>query len=517
MSVVTPIVFFGQASWLEVHNPSTNGESPWTVNFPNAATANPTQNLAIVAAITCSWGNAISGGMYNPPVTASDITATFDGLPCQVAIESLDPTNTGGYGNQRGILVLLCLVPTTHTFVSPVFTITLAPGGADGAFLTNGYCGVAENVSPSMILNLIANNETTITDPPSLYNQETPSGAVFAGDCTVGINYFAYAVANPTSYNATGLLGTYTLQQNNSSGFLAWSAIQSTSGTEQITYASTADSPNRNGQIASFFDLVVVGTFTPTYNPPTDLTGSIPNPVTAPLQGSLSWTAATKIVGGTPPPAYDIYRNGVSIAVITGSPPATTYTDNVPSTGTYSYDVAASNGTMDVSFPSNTINLTYATSTGGRATFVNDEGIGGGYFGGVLNLVEFVYMPTREPFVAGATNLILNRYKQEPTDSRQRGVDYTYFLAPGETLTNVSMTGISAQGVAQADTDPLVTPLVVTDIIIDPVTQAKFAYTVSGGQDGVEYTVQFTTTTSVQTSTVEEIFSINILIENSFP
>jgi hypothetical protein len=62
-----------------------------------------------------------------------------------------------------------------------------------------------------------------------------------------------------------------------------------------------------------------------------------------------------------------------------------------------------------------------------------------------------------------------------------------------------------------------VTPLVVSNVILDPATQLKFAYTVSGGQDGVEYTVQFTTTTQVQTSTVEEIFSINILVEDSFP
>jgi hypothetical protein len=147
---------------------------------------------------------------------------------------------------------------------------------------------------------------------------------------------------------------------------------------------------------------------------------------------------------------------------------------------------------------------------------LNDEGIGGGYFGGKLNLVEFVYMPDRAPFLAGATNLIINRYKQEPDDSRQRGVDYTFFVVPSETIQSVSLLGISAQGVDQTLTDPLVTPLVVTDIIVDP-DGLKFAYTVSGGQDGIEYTVQFQTVTQVQTSTVEEIFSINFLIEDSFP
>ncbi len=113
--------------------------------------------------------------------------------------------------------------------------------------------------------------------------------------------------------------------------------------------------------------------------------------------------------------------------------------------------------------------------------------------------------------------MIINRYKQEPADVRQRGVDFTQFAVPGEILTGVTVTGISAQGVPQAQTSPLVTPLVITNVVIDPVTQLIFAYIVSGGQNGIEYTVQFTTTTSIQTATLEEIFSVNIMIEDAFP
>jgi hypothetical protein len=126
-------------------------------------------------------------------------------------------------------------------------------------------------------------------------------------------------------------------------------------------------------------------------------------------------------------------------------------------------------------------------------------------------------MPGRTPFEQGATNLIINRYKQEPTDSRQRGVDFTQFVTPGETLQSVAVSGINAQGVDQASTSPVVTPLVVTNLVIDPVTNLKFGYSVSGGQNGVEYTVQFTCTTSVQGVTLEEIFAINIMIEDMFP
>ena len=113
--------------------------------------------------------------------------------------------------------------------------------------------------------------------------------------------------------------------------------------------------------------------------------------------------------------------------------------------------------------------------------------------------------------------MIINRYKQEPTDVRQRGIDFSQFVVPGEILQTVALAGISAQGVLQQDTNPLVTPLVVDNILIDPVTNLKVGYTVSGGQNGIEYTVQFATTTNIQAQTLEEIFSINILIEDMFP
>ena len=217
---------------------------------------------------------------------------------------------------------------------------------------------------------------------------------------------------------------------------------------------------------------------------------------------------------GTAPTGYDIYRNGPSIATTVGGPG---YNDVVPVPGTYTYTVAAQTAGVDSSPQSSPFTITIGASLGTTPIFLNDEGIGGAYVNSKLTLVEYVYLPEREPFLEGATNLIINRYKQEPGDVRQRGVDYTYFAVPGELLQTVAVTGISAQGVPQASTNPLVTPLVVTGLIIDPVTQLKFAYTVSGGQAGVEYTVQFTTTTQIQTSNVEEIFSINILVENSFP
>lgn len=176
---------------------------------------------------------------------------------------------------------------------------------------------------------------------------------------------------------------------------------------------------------------------------------------------------------------------------------------------------------LEGSFAAGSTPVSFAVSIGPLIpgvipNFLDDEAIGGGYFGGVLNLVEFAYLPERTPFLEGATNLIINRYKQEPGDNRQRGVDYHYFLVPGETIQTLAVTGISAQDVLQANTVPLVTPLVVSNLLLDP-SGTKFAYSVSGGQNGVEYTVQFVTTTQIQTSNIEEIFSINILVEDSFP
>ncbi len=235
------------------------------------------------------------------------------------------------------------------------------------------------------------------------------------------------------------------------------------------------------------------------------------NPVSA-TEIDLSWV---DLGGGAT--SYDVYRNGAYYATAgfvtsyhdVACTPLTTYTYYIEGTQAPNPPVSQSN-VITTTSPSGGTVTTFPT-------FVNDEIIYGGYFGGQLNLVEFTYMPGRTPFVEGATNLIINRYKQEPTDSSQQGVDFTQFVVPGEVLQSVTVSAISAQGVLQSLTSPLVTPLVITNVIIDPVTKLKFGYTVSGGQDGIEYTVQFTCITNVQGQTLEEIFSINFMVEDMFP
>lgn len=63
---------------------------------------------------------------------------------------------------------------------------------------------------------------------------------------------------------------------------------------------------------------------------------------------------------GGPPPGYDVYRNGVSIATFLGTPG---YADTAPALGTYNYQVFAWDGTSDVSAGSNIFPLSYISST----------------------------------------------------------------------------------------------------------------------------------------------------------
>jgi hypothetical protein len=71
----------------------------------------------------------------------------------------------------------------------------------------------------------------------------------------------------------------------------------------------------------------------------------------ATLMASLSWTNPTVTVNGSPLLSIDnviVKRNGAIIATLTGTPgQAMTYNDNVPSVGSYSYQVYATNSSGD--------------------------------------------------------------------------------------------------------------------------------------------------------------------------
>lgn len=93
----------------------------------------------------------------------------------------------------------------------------------------------------------------------------------------------------------------------------------------------------------------------------------------------------------------------------------------------------------------------------------------------------------------------LGRYKQHPADVRRRMLDYTDFLESGETITGVAPT-------VSPTTD---TPLVVGNVVIDSGGK-KFAYRVSGGEDGISYSVTMKVTTTSQVKNDDVDFDIEV-------
>ena len=210
---------------------------------------------------------------------------------------------------------------------------------------------------------------------------------------------------------------------------------------------------------------------------------------------------------------YNVTRAAASIA----TPAALLYNDTGLSPATsYLYTVAAwdSVGMVEVSAEASGTFSTLNTAANFSTDGFSDSVIFGSFFGGKLEMNEFTYYPMRPVFDDGTLgsavpNMIINRYKQQPTDVRVRGVDFTLFCEQGENLVNVAVNTISPA------TTP---PLVVTNLLIDPATQQKMAYTVSGGVDGTEYSVTFTATFNTGNVLFETvIFDVNLLVEAQFP
>lgn len=217
------------------------------------------------------------------------------------------------------------------------------------------------------------------------------------------------------------------------------------------------------------------------------------------------------------PLGYVVQRGGVTIGytLVGGN---TTYVDTpgppFVNNTTYTYTVAAWDGSNIVSPFSSPASVVFNAPVNSFISPVHaDSQVLGGVFDGKLILKEFVYYPMRpgDPAdgVLSVPNMIINRYKQQPTDLRKRGVDFSLFCQSGETISNVVINTVS----------PATVPaLQITQLLIDPSTQQKFAYYVTGGVDGTEYTVTFTVTLSTGQVVQETvIFNINVYIESQFP
>ncbi|MET8529269.1 PQQ-dependent sugar dehydrogenase, partial [Micromonospora sp. NPDC005172] len=88
---------------------------------------------------------------------------------------------------------------------------------------------------------------------------------------------------------------------------------------------------------------------------PTQLTGTASGTTV-----TLRWTASTDNVGVR---AYDVYRGGVKVGTVAGTPPVTTFTDSgLAANTTYQYQVAARDGQDNASARSSTVSVSTGTS-----------------------------------------------------------------------------------------------------------------------------------------------------------
>lgn len=85
--------------------------------------------------------------------------------------------------------------------------------------------------------------------------------------------------------------------------------------------------------------------------------------------------------------------------------------------------------------------------------------------------------------------MLLGRYKQQPGETLKRIIDLTKWLEASEEIETVTVKDISP------DTT---TAFQCTSIVIDP-DGKKFAYFLTGGEDGETYKVEFTISTQMQT------------------
>ncbi len=84
--------------------------------------------------------------------------------------------------------------------------------------------------------------------------------------------------------------------------------------------------------------------------------------------------------------------------------------------------------------------------------------------------------------------MLLARYKQQPGERLKKIIDLTKWLEESEEIESVTV---------KAVTPTTTTPFEVSSIVIDP-DGKKFAYWITGGEDGETYTVEFTISTQTQ-------------------
>lgn len=89
--------------------------------------------------------------------------------------------------------------------------------------------------------------------------------------------------------------------------------------------------------------------------------------------------------------------------------------------------------------------------------------------------------------------MMLGRYKQQPGEKLKRIIDLDDWLEEDETITDVDVKAITPTSDS---------PFTCPTVIVDPGGK-KFAYYLTGGENGETYLVEFTITTQTQIAEYE--------------
>lgn len=128
-------------------------------------------------------------------VLNTDIVATYGGLPCQVAIQNIDPAN-GVYSGQNCTVVAVCMPAVTDTLTGNDFVLTVGGSTTVFAYLGAAWASLSTNVDRTVtdITSFAGANNTAVLAPAD-WSMEIPAQAGGAGDMLVTTMYMRVSAA----------------------------------------------------------------------------------------------------------------------------------------------------------------------------------------------------------------------------------------------------------------------------------------------------------------------------------
>jgi hypothetical protein len=211
-------------------------------------------------------------GIELSPITAStDITATYAGLPCQVLVAA---NVVWPYGDQRGMLVLLCIVPTSATFTGNQFVVTFNNGPSYIEFY-GGFMSVALYVDPSTALVPALSTGAGSVIAPADWSQAMPAVSGIVNDMLVS---YSYVVSSASRLLTATAANSFTIESPSGglggAGIPCGCAWRQLTGSETDTLTWAFASPTTiSSQIAYGVAIDLLALIPPPPPPPPPLTG----------------------------------------------------------------------------------------------------------------------------------------------------------------------------------------------------------------------------------------------------